>query len=77
MKVLKEVVPTPLQEELLTVQAQTTSKPPKRLGTWSELLEAYPKFKDVLLAASEQEVPKPKDKLQRQNRSAGKKNSRG
>lgn len=73
MKVLKAVLPTPMQEELLTVQAHAKAKQPKRIGTLSELLEAYPEFKEVLLDATEQEVPKPKDKLQRKNRYSGKK----
>ena len=71
LKVLKEVLPTPMQEQLLTVQ--THAKKSKRISTLSELLEAYPEFKEVLLDATEQEVPKPKDKLKRKNRYSGKK----
>ena len=71
---LKEVLPLPMQDDLLSVPIQQQAK--KRIGTLKELLEAYPEFKEVLVDASEQEVPKPKDKLARKQRYSGKKNSR-
>jgi hypothetical protein len=68
---LKRVLPVPLQDELLNLGVQAQAK--KRIGTLKELLEAHPEFKEVLLAASEQEVPKPKDALHRKQRYSGKK----
>ena len=60
-----------MQEELLTPSVQAQGK--KRIGTLKELLEAHPEFKDILVDATEQEVPKPKDKLARKQRYSGKK----
>lgn len=71
---LKEVLPLPMQDEFLSPSVQKQAK--KRIGTLKELLEAYPEFKEVFVDATEQEVPKPKDKLARKQRYSGKKNSR-
>ena len=68
---LKRVLPVPMQDELLQVGVHAQAK--KRIGTLKELLEAHPEFKDILLDATEQEVPKPQDKLQRKQRYSGKK----
>ncbi len=68
---LKQVLPVPLQEELLTPSLQAQAK--KRISTLEELLEAHPEFKELLVDATEQEVPKPKDKLKRKQRYSGKK----
>jgi hypothetical protein len=68
---LKQVLPVPLQEELLTPAIQAHAK--KRIGTLEELLKAHPEFKEILIDATEQEVPKPKDKLKRKQRYSGKK----
>lgn len=68
---LKDVLPIPMQEELLTPSVQAHAK--KRIGTLKELLEAHPEFKDILVDATEQEVPKPKEKLTRKQRYSGKK----
>lgn len=67
---LKAVLPVPMQDELLSpVQKQAK----KRIGTLGELLEAYPEFKDILIDATEQDVPKPTEKLARKQRYSGKK----
>ena len=71
MPSLKEVLPLPMQDELLTPSLQKQAK--KRIGTLEELLETYPEFKEILVYATEQEVPKPKDKLARKQRYSGKK----
>lgn len=71
MPSLKEVLPLPMQEELLTPAVQKQAK--KRIGSLDELLKAYPEFKDILVDATEQEVPKPKEKLARKQRYSGKK----
>jgi IS5 family transposase len=68
---LKAVLPIPMQEELLTPSVQAHAK--KRIGTLKELLEAHPEFKEILVDATDQEVPKPKDKLKRKQRYSGKK----
>lgn len=66
MPSLKQVLAVPMQEELLTPAVQAHAK--KRIGTLKELLEAHPEFKELLVDATEQEVPKPKDKLARKQR---------
>jgi len=71
MPSLKEVLPVPMQEELLSPAVQQQAK--KRIGTLDELLKAYPEFKEILVDATEQEVPKPKAKLARKQRYSGKK----
>jgi hypothetical protein len=71
MPSLKQVLPIPMQDELLLPKVQTHAK--KRIGTLKELLEAHPEFKEVLVDATEQEVPKPTDKLARKQRYSGKK----
>jgi DDE superfamily endonuclease len=72
MPSLKQVLPVPMEEELLTPSSvQAHAK--KRIGTLKELLEAHPEFKELLVDASEQEVPKPKRKLARKQRYSGKK----
>jgi hypothetical protein len=71
MPSLKEVLPLPMQEELLTPAVQKQAK--KRIGTLEELLETYPEFKEILVDATEQDVPKPKHKLARKQRYSGKK----
>lgn len=47
-------------------------KPRKRIGTLEELFAAYPEIKEVLLDATEQPVPQPKDKLKRKRAYSGK-----
>ena len=55
---LKQVLPVPMQEELLSPRVCFHGK--KRINTLEELLEAHPEFKELLVDATEQEVPKPK-----------------
>jgi hypothetical protein len=71
MPSLKQVLPVPMQEELLTPAVQAHAK--KRMSTLKELLEAHPEFKEILVDATEQEVPKSKHKLARKQRYSGKK----
>lgn len=71
MPSLKQVLPVPMQEELLTPSVQAQAK--KRIGTLKELLEAHPEFKEILVDATEQEVPKPKHTLARKQKYSGKK----
>ena len=68
---LKQVLPVPMQEELLSPRVCFHGK--KRINTLEELLEAHPEFQELLVDATEQEVPKPKDKLARKQRYSGKK----
>jgi hypothetical protein len=53
---------------------QRTGKHPlkKRIGTLQELMEAYPEIQEVLLDATEQPVPQPKDKQRRKLAYSGK-----
>ncbi len=80
--VLLQVLPTPMRDRLFdTTQTQATqsmgtisnaSKRP-RIRTLEELLEKHPEIKDVLIDATEQEVPRPEDKGKRRTRYSGKK----
>lgn len=44
----------------------------KKIGTLEELLKKHPEFKEVLIDATEQELPKPKDKGRRKEFYSGK-----
>ncbi len=66
---LAQVLPVPVQESLLAERA----KDKKPIATLEELLEKHPEFREVLVDATEQELRKPKDKLQRRQRYSGKK----
>lgn len=44
----------------------------KKIGTLEELLKKHPEFKEVLIGATEQELPKPKDKGRRKELYSGK-----
>lgn len=77
LPVLLEVLPTPLRDHLLSSlqeekESHSQSRRKKRIGTLQELFEAHPEFQEVWLDATEQEVPKPQDKLQRRQRYSGK-----
>ena len=48
------------------------AKKRKRINTLKELLEAYPEIEEVLIDATEQEVPQPQDKLKRKQAYSGK-----
>ncbi|SRR6266568_2571011 len=80
MPALLEVLPVPLRDAPLRRLAATASDEPgstppkkrKRISTLKELLDAYPEIKEVLIDATEQEVPQPKDKLKRKQAYSGK-----
>lgn len=80
---LLEVLPVPLRDaplrHLLTERKEqpgssAEEKPARkrRISTLKELLEAYPDLEEVLIDATEQQVPKPKDKQARKQRYSGK-----
>jgi hypothetical protein len=79
--VLSEVLPVPAQDEPLLDLALAASgsssgkgkrREKKKIGTLEELLEKHPEFKEVLIDATEQELPKPKDKDRRKELYSGK-----
>ena len=87
LPILLEVLPVPLRDAPLRFLASDTPqdnpgsgvadkagkrKPRKRIGTLEELFAAYPEIKEVLLDATEQSVPQPKDKLKRKLAYSGK-----
>lgn len=76
LPVLLEVLPVPLRDAPLRHLAKErpeadddkqapSGKKRRRINTLQELLEAYPEFEEVLLDATEQPVPQPKDKQKR------------
>ena len=65
------VLPLPVEETRLF--ADDAPKPRRRIGTLDELFQKHPEFKEVLIDATEQEVPKPKDKAKRRGNYSGKK----
>jgi hypothetical protein len=76
LPILLEVLPVPLRDAPLRHLAKDkpdgTDKDPtssgkrrRRINTLKELLEAYPEFEEVLVDATEQPVPQPKDKHKR------------
>lgn len=69
--VLLEVLPLPVREGLLLAQDERSAK--RRIGTLEELFKQHPEFKEVLIDATEQETPKPKDKAKRKEHYSGKK----
>jgi hypothetical protein len=76
--VLLQVLPVPLRDApLRAVQKDEESsneegKRRKQIRTVEELFQAYPELKEVLVDATEQEVPKPKAKGPRKQRFSGK-----
>ena len=68
---LLEVLPLPVQETRLF--ADDAQKPRRRIATLDELFQKHPEFKEVLVDATEQEIPKPKDKVKRKTYYSGKK----
>lgn len=80
---LLAVLPVPLRDAPLRHRAADAGgpapepaggreRPRRKIGTLDELLAAYPEIKEVLLDATEQPVPQPKDKQQRKLRYSGK-----
>jgi DDE superfamily endonuclease/Helix-turn-helix of DDE superfamily endonuclease len=76
LPVLLSVLPAPLTDAPLRAQPSDREgearKPRKKIRTVDELFAAYPELKEVLVDATEQEVPKPKDKTDRKQRYSGK-----
>jgi hypothetical protein len=82
LAVLSEVLPVPARDEplaspALALAASDSSgggerKREKKISTLEELLEKHPEFKEVLVDATEQELPKPKDKGRRKDLYSGK-----
>jgi hypothetical protein len=85
LPLLLEVLPTPLRDAPLRTgnnannyqEDQPTipesKKPGRRIRTLEELFCAYPELKEVLVDATEQEVPKPQEKGPRKVHYSGKK----
>jgi len=81
LPLLLQVLPTPLRDAPLRAdnpqEAQPaipqSKKPRPRIRTLEALLCAYPELKEVLVDATEQEVPKPRQKGPRKVRYSGKK----
>lgn len=80
LPLLHEVLPTPLRDAPLRADSQPEPKPSpltkgktgRRINTLDELLRAYPELKDVLVDATEQPIPQPKDKRKRKLAYSGK-----
>lgn len=62
----------PLLGQEARLFAGDAPKPGKRTATLAEVLERRPEFKEVLIDATDQETPKPKDKAERKERYSGK-----
>lgn len=78
MPALLEALPVPLREELGLVGAAQKrggggGGGGKKIGTLEELLERFPELKEVLVDATEQPVPRPKDALRQRQSYSGKK----
>jgi DDE superfamily endonuclease len=81
LAVLLEVLPVPARDEPLLNLAASSSgggggggkrKRGKKISTLEELLEKHPEFKEIFIDATEQELPKPKDKDRRKEFYSGK-----
>lgn len=80
MPALLEVLPVPLRDApLRSLDPSVSEEPgnasttkPKRISTLKELLEAHPEIEELLIDATEQEVPQPEDKLKRKQAFSGK-----
>ena len=79
LPVLREVLPIPMQDHLLSSLEDKPSgsgsgsgSGRKRIGTLKELLEAYPELRDLCIAATEQEVPKAQNKRDKKHFYSGK-----
>jgi len=74
---LLEVLPVPLRDAPLRAQEEPSTQAAKgkkrrRINSLGELLRTYPELKEVLIDATEQPVPQPKDKHQRKLAYSGK-----
>jgi DDE superfamily endonuclease len=80
LPVLQEVLPTPLRNAPLRAEPESSAQPSqpakskkqRRINTLDELLRAYPDLKEVLVDATEQPIPQPKDKRKRKLAYSGK-----
>jgi hypothetical protein len=86
LAVLSEVLPVPAQDEPLlsnfALEASSSSSSSSsdgtrkrrgtKIGSLEELLEKHPEFNEVFIDATEQEIPKPKDKARRKELYSGK-----
>jgi DDE superfamily endonuclease/Helix-turn-helix of DDE superfamily endonuclease len=85
LAILSEVLPVPARDEplldLAAAQVDSSSsgggggerkRRGKKIGTLEGVLEKHPEFKEVLIDATEQELPKPKDKGRRKELYSGK-----
>lgn len=70
---LSQVLPLPVRRELGMVGSQAKAGAGQRIETLEELLTRFPELDEVLIDATEQPVPEPKDKLARRERYSGKK----
>lgn len=75
--VLSEVLPVPARDEPLLNLTLAASggggeRKKKKISTLEELLEKHPEFEEVLIDATEQELPKPRDKGRRKELYSGK-----
>lgn len=70
---LSEVLPLPAREEMGVVgPKRKVGASGKRIETLEELLQRFPELSEVLIDATEQPVPQPKDKQARRERYSGK-----
>jgi DDE superfamily endonuclease/Helix-turn-helix of DDE superfamily endonuclease len=86
LAILSEVLPTPARDEPLSnlvLEASSSSssssggggkrkRKEKKIGTLEELLDKHPEFEEIFIDATEQELPKPKDKGRRKELYSGK-----
>lgn len=73
MPALGEVLPLPAREEMGIVGSKAhPGGTGKRIRTLEELLQRFPELEEVLVDATEQPVPEPKDKKARRERYSGK-----
>ena len=85
LPVLLAVLPVPLRDaplrsenkpEVITPSANKPGgKPRRRISTLPELLASYPELSEVLLDATEQEIPQPEDRQKRKETYSGKQQS--
>ncbi len=72
MPVLQEVLPTPMQDHLLSALEKGSGSGKKRVGTLRELLEAHPELRDLCVDGTEQQVQVPGERLRARQYYSGK-----
>ena len=85
LPLLFAVLPVPLRDAPLRSEKKpdapprspdkTDGKPRRRINTLQELLATYPELSEVLLDATEQEIPQPEDRQKRKETYSGKQQS--